>query len=56
MENNLNELVEAFFDFQTGHERYNAFLDKVVLEKYIGPLDGKNLERNLNFIYEFLKK
>lgn len=52
----VNELVEAFFDFQTGHERYNAFLDKVVLEKYIGPLDGKNLERNLNFIYEFLKK
>lgn len=52
----INELVEAFFDFQAGNERYNAFLDKAVLEKYIGPLDGKNLERNINFIYEFLKK
>lgn len=52
----VKELVDAFFNFQTGHERYNAFLNKVVLEKYIGPLDGKNLERNINFIYEFLKK
>lgn len=52
----INKLVEAFFDFQRGHERYNAFLDKVILEKYIGPLDGQNLERNVNFIYEFLKK
>lgn len=52
----VDELVTAFFDFQEGHARYNSFLDKSVLEKYIGPLDGKNLERNLNFIYELLEQ
>ena len=50
----VDELVEAFFDFQAEHERYNSFLKKTVLEQYIGPLDGKNLERNINFIYELL--
>lgn len=52
----VDELVKAFFDFQAEHERYNAFLDKSILEKYIGPLDGKNLERNIDFIYELLEQ
>jgi hypothetical protein len=30
-------------------------LDRDVMEKYIGPLDGKNLERNMNFIDTMLK-
>ena len=25
-------------------------MDKNILEKYIGPLDGKNIDRNINFI------
>lgn len=50
----VDSFVEAFFDFQSGHERYNSFLEKTVLEKYIGALDGKNLERNINFVYELL--
>ncbi len=49
-------LKQAFFDFQTGHDRFNAFLEKPVMEKYVGPLDGKNLERNLAFIYGLLDK
>lgn len=44
------------FYFRSGNERYDAFLQRSVMEKYIGPLDGGNLERNLNFIYEILEK
>ena len=50
----VNDLVKAFTDFRSGHERFDAFLDKAVLEKYIGPLDGGNLDRNLSFIYGLL--
>lgn len=52
----VEELVKAFFDFQAEDERYNAFLDKAVMEKYIGPLDGNNLQRNIDFIYDLLAK
>lgn len=47
-------LKQAFYDFKSNHDRYNAFLDKRVMEKYVGPLDGKNLERNLVFINDLL--
>jgi hypothetical protein len=47
-------LKQAFYDFKSNHDRYNAFLDKRVMEKYVGLLDGKNLERNLAFIKELL--
>lgn len=53
---NVDDLVEAIADFRSGNERYDAFLQRSVMEKYIGPLDGGNLERNLNFIYEILVK
>lgn len=53
---NVEELVKALFDFQAEDERYNAFLDKVVMEKYIGPLDGKNSERNIDCIYTMLMR
>ena len=53
---NCNDLSRAINDFQNNHPRFDAFLDRKVMEKYIGPLDGKNLERNLDFIYELLKK
>ncbi len=54
--NTVTALKQAFLDFKAGHARYDSFLDKKVMEKYIGPLDGKNLERNLNFIYALLNK
>lgn len=53
---NVDDLVKAITDFRSGHERFDAFLQRSVMEKYIGPLDGGNLERNLNFIYEMLEK
>ena len=53
---NVDDLIKAIADFQSGHERYDAFLEKSVMEKYIGPLDGKNLDRNLAFIYDLLAK
>lgn len=51
----IDQLVNAIIDFQAGDERYNAFLDKTVMEKYIGPLDGNNLQRNIDFVYELLE-
>jgi hypothetical protein len=53
---NIEDLVNAIEDFRSGNNRYDAFLDRLVMEKYIGPLDGGNLERNLNFIYELLER
>jgi CDP-glycerol glycerophosphotransferase (TagB/SpsB family) len=52
---NVNDLIAAIIDFQSGHERFCSFLERAVMEKYIGPLDGKNLERNLDFIRQILK-
>ena len=51
---NVDDLVCAINDFLFGSSRYESFLNKSVMEKYIGPLDGKNLERNLNYIYKIL--
>ena len=53
---NVNALKQAFLDFKMVNPRFDAFLDKSVMEKYVGPLDGKNLERNLDFIYGLLNK
>ncbi len=52
----VDDLVQAFADFQSGDTRYNAFLDRSVMERYIGPLDGNNMQRNINFVYELLQK
>lgn len=47
-------LIQAFYDFQSHHPRYNAFLERVVMERYVGPLDGHNLQRNIDFVYELI--
>ena len=52
----VEDLVGAIADFRSGHERYDAFLERSVMEKYIGSLDGGNLDRNLHFIYELLEQ
>ena len=52
----VDELKQAFQDFQIGHKRFEPFLNKKVMEKYVGSLDGKNLERNLTFINDILGK
>lgn len=48
------DLIAAIADFYDGHPRFESFLEKQTMEKYIGPLDGRNLERNLNYIYNRL--
>lgn len=52
---NIPDLTRALHDFLEGNSRFDKFLDKAVMEKYIGPLDGKNLERNLDFVLSWLK-
>ncbi len=51
---NIDDLITAFDDFQHNPSRYQNFLKREVMEKYIGPLDGGNLERNKAFIYSLL--
>lgn len=50
----IASLKKAFIDFQSEHERYEPFLEKSIMEKYVGHLDGKNLERNLAYIRNLL--
>jgi hypothetical protein len=50
----VSELKQAFVDFKNAHSRFDQFLDRKVMEKYIGPLDGKNTVRNIEFIYGLL--
>jgi len=45
-----DELEVAISDFMRGDDRYDAFLDRGTMERYVGPLDGENLKRNLKFI------
>lgn len=52
----VDDLVTALEDFLRGSDRYDAFLRQEVMERYIGPLDGQNLERNVKFIYELLEQ
>jgi hypothetical protein len=52
--NSTAGMVTALRDFLAGHERFKAFLRRETLEKYIGPLDGQNLTRNLQRIYDSL--
>jgi hypothetical protein len=52
----VTDLMQAFHDFLESSDRFDAFLNKSVMEKYVGPLDGKNLKRNLDFVLELLGK
>jgi hypothetical protein len=47
----LARKLELFYDHDS---IFDAFRERNVLEKYVGPLDGNNLERNLKFIYSLL--
>lgn len=51
---NIDALVVAVRDAYAGHSRFDSFLERSVMEKYIGPLDGGNLDRNLRFIESML--
>jgi hypothetical protein len=51
---NIDDLVSAFYDYQNSAPRYDDFLKRSVMEKYIGPLDGKNLQRNYDHVLQML--
>lgn len=53
---NVSDLEQALSDFLAGSDRFDTFLQKSVMEKYIGPLDGGNLERNMCFVEKLLEQ
>lgn len=48
---NPGDLIAAFDDFMLRRPRFDPFLKRSVMEKYIGFIDGGNLDRNLDYIY-----
>lgn len=52
----VNDLMQSIKDFLENKESFNTFMNKGVMEKYIGPLDGQNLDRNFNFVMQLLDK
>ena len=49
------QLMGFFNDFKNNGSCYTDFLKREVMEKYIGPLDGNNLARNMDFIVNYLQ-
>jgi hypothetical protein len=52
----LDDLVDKMEMFYGNDSIYEAFLDKKVMGKYIGCLDGKSTERNIDFIYSLVDR
>lgn len=51
---NRSELLQALHDFLKDDARYNPFLEKSIMAKYVGPLDGMNLQRNIDYVISLL--
>jgi len=49
----LNTLIEAFL---SNKNIFDPFLDKKVMEKYVGYLDGRNTQRNIEKIKSLLER
>jgi hypothetical protein len=52
----MEEAIARLEQFFNGDHVYDGFLDRRVLEKYVGPVDGQNARRNVNFFYELLNR
>jgi hypothetical protein len=50
-----DELAEALNDFRLGRDKFSEFQSREVMEKYIGPLDGRSLRRNIDFIMNLIR-
>ncbi len=50
----VDDLAQKMETFFKGDTMFDAFKDKRVLEKYMGPLDGENSRRNMDFIYSLI--
>ena len=53
--NDITQLQEKIDLFYNGSDVFDTFMQKSVLEKYIGPLDGKNTQRNIDFIMDLVE-
>ena len=47
---NIDQLAEFIDRTELDSTIFNGFISRAEMEKYIGPLDGKCLERNLAFL------
>lgn len=47
----LEDLKNKIILFYEKSPIFEPFMNKNIMEKYIGPLDGQNLKRNMDFIY-----
>jgi len=52
----LDDLVDKMEMFYCSDSRYETFQDKKVMGKYLGCLDGKSTERNIDFIYSLIDR
>ncbi len=50
----VEDLRKAFLSFKHNDAIFDKFLDKRTMERFLGPLDGKNLERNIDYIYNLI--
>ena len=50
-----DELREKILEYGNGAMIFQDFLDLKEMERYIGPLDGYNTERNINFIESLMR-
>jgi hypothetical protein len=51
---NSEDLFSKISLFYENHHTFNKIIDRKLLEFYIGPLDGNNCKRNINFIEKIL--
>ena len=49
-----HELANALNDFRLSRDNLSVFQNREVMSKYIGPLDGQNLKRNIDFIKKLI--
>ena len=49
------ELIDAIDSAKNAPARFQRFLDREIMEKYIGALGGQNLSRNISFINKLIQ-
>lgn len=52
---NTEDMKNKIAAFYNNDPCFDTFLNKNVMEKYIGKLDGRNTERNVSFIYSLIQ-
>ena len=52
---NIDDLITALRHFRNRSPRFDLFMNRSIMEKYIGPLDGCNLDRNFDFVTNLIR-